>query len=296
MDIRALRYFSETVRLNSFSRAADTLHVTQSTVSKMVRQLEDEMAVPLLIRSGRSLKLTDTGRIVYEQAQQILANVQRLHTEVHNTRHLRQGHLEIGIPPMVNILCTPVLKAFRERHPDITITLLEDTGPQIEQRVATGSLEIGMTVLPIDLELQLDVMPVARYPIWAVARTGRFQKQRKTLSCKSLKDMPLLLLNNEFGLTRTLRSMFQTSAISPEIAAQSGQWDWLVAMALADMGVALLPEPFVHRIATDQLQSVRLTEPEVQWQVAYVTRGGYLSHAARAWLSLSEELFAGGKA
>ena len=68
MDIRALRYFSETVRLNSFSRAADALHVTQSTVSKMVRQLEDEMGVPLLIRAGRSLQLTDTGRVVYEQA------------------------------------------------------------------------------------------------------------------------------------------------------------------------------------------------------------------------------------
>lgn len=298
MDIRALRYFSETVRLNSFSRAADALHVTQSTVSKMVRQLEDEMETPLLIRAGRTLQLTDTGRVVYEQAQQILANVQRLNTEVHNTRTLRQGHLEIGIPPMVNILCTPVLKAFRERHPDIAITLLEDTGPQIEQRVAAGTLEIGMTVLPIDPELELKVTPVAAYPIWAVAQTGRFQKQRHTLPCKSLKDMPLLLLNNEFGLTRTLRNMFRNSAIDPAIAAQSGQWDWLVGMALAGMGVALLPEPFVHRIATDQLQSVRLTEPEVQWQVAYVTRqgsGGYLSHAAHAWLALSDELFAGGK-
>lgn len=295
MDIRALRYFSETVRLNSFSRAADALHVTQSTVSKMVRQLEDEMAAPLLIRSGRSLQLTDTGRIVYEQAQQILANVQRLNTEVHNTRNLRQGHLEIGIPPMVNILCTPVLKAFRERHPDIAITLVEDTGPRIEQRVAAGTLEIGMTVLPIDPELELNVTPVARYPIWAVAQAGRFQKQRSTLPCKSLRGMPLLLLNNEFGLTRTLRSMFRDTGIEPDIAAQSGQWDWLVGMALAGMGVALLPEPFIHRIATDQLQSVRLTDPEVPWQVAYVTRGGYLSHAARAWLALSEELFAGGE-
>ncbi|ASU40103.1 LysR family transcriptional regulator [Herbaspirillum sp. meg3] len=295
MDIRALRYFSETVRLNSFSRAADALHVTQSTVSKMVRQLEDEMDAPLLIRSGRSLQLTDTGRIVYEQAQQILANVERLNTEVHNTRNLRQGHLEIGIPPMVNILCTPVLKAFRERHPDIAITLVEDTGPRIEQRVAAGTLEIGMTVLPIAPELELNALPVARYPVWAVAQTGHFQKQRSTLPCKSLKDMPLLLLNNEFGLTRTLRSMFRESGIEPDIAAQSGQWDWLVGMALAGMGVALLPEPFVHRIATDQLQPVRLIEPEVQWQVAYVTRGGYLSHAARAWLALSEELFAGGK-
>jgi DNA-binding transcriptional LysR family regulator len=294
MDIRALRYFSETVRLNSFSRAAEALHVTQSTVSKMVRQLEDEIATPLLIRTGRDLRLTDTGRIVYEQAQQILANVQRLNTEIHNTRTLRQGHLQIGIPPMVNILCTPVLKAFRERHPDITMTLLEDTGPRIEQRVADGTLEIGMTVSPVDPALELILTPVASYPIWAVAQRGSFQRQRTSLPCKALGDMPLLLLNNEFGLTRSLRNMFRNSGIEPRIAAQSSQWDWLVGMALAGMGVALLPQPFIHRLASDQLQAVRLIEPEVSWQVNYATRPGYLSHAARAWLALSEELFASG--
>ncbi|NUU04620.1 LysR family transcriptional regulator [Herbaspirillum robiniae] len=295
MDIRALRYFTETVRLNSFSRAADALHVTQSTVSKMVRQLEDEVDAPLLIRDGRSLQLTDTGRVVYEQGQQILASMQRLNAEVRDTKALRLGHLDIGIPPMINILCTPVLKAFRERHPDIAMNLKEDTGPQIEQRVASGELEIGMTVLPVDPELELQVMPVARYPIWAVAQAGSFQKNRSTLRCAQLDGMPLVMLNNEFGLTRSLRGSFRELGISPQVAAQSGQWDWLVAMALAGMGTALLPEPFIHRIATDQLQAVRLVEPEVQWQVAYVTRGGYLSHAARAWMALSEGLFAGGR-
>jgi DNA-binding transcriptional LysR family regulator len=294
MDIRALRYFTETVRLNSFSRAADALHVTQSTVSKMVRQLEDELAAPLIIRDGRKLQLTDTGRVVYEQGQQILAAMQRLDVEVRDTKALRHGRLDIGIPPMINLLCTPVLKAFRERHPDIAIGLKEDAGPQIEQRVAGGELEIGMTVLPVDPELQLQVMPVARYPIWAVAQAGSFQKNRSTLRCAQLEGMPLVMLNNEFGLTRSLRGTFRELGIAPQIAAQSGQWDWLVAMALAGMGAALLPEPFIRRIATDQLQAVRLVEPEVPWQVAYVTRGGYLSHAARAWMALSEELFAGG--
>lgn len=296
MDIRALRYFTETVRLASFSRAADALHVTQSTVSKMVRQLEDEVDAPLLVRDGRRLQLTDTGRVVYEQGQQILASMQRLDAEVRDTKALRCGRLEIGIPPMINILCTPVLKAFRERHPEIAIVLKEDTGPQIEGRVANGELEIGMTVLPADPELELQTLPVARYPMWAVAQAGRFQKNRATLRCAQLDGMPLVLLNNEFGLTRSLRGMFGELGIRPEIVAQSAQWDWLVAMALAGMGAALLPEPFIHRLSTDQLQAVRLVEPEVQWQVAYVTRGGgYLSHAARAWMALSEELFAGGR-
>lgn len=294
VDIRALRYFTETVRLNSFSRAADALHVTQSTVSKMVRQLEQELDAPLLIRDSRTLQLTDTGRVVYEQGQQILAAMQRLHAEIRDTQAQRLGHLDIGIPPMINILCTPVLKAFRERHPEIVLKLKEDTGPQIEQRVASGELEIGMTVLPVDPALELEVMPVARYPIWAVAQAGSFQKGRVTLRCRQLDGMPLVMLNNEFGLTRSLRGTFREIGIAPQVAAQSGQWDWLVAMALGGMGTALLPEPFIHRIATDQLQAVRLTEPEVQWQVAYVTRGGYLSHAARAWMAVSAELFAGG--
>ncbi|AYR22338.1 LysR family transcriptional regulator [Herbaspirillum rubrisubalbicans] len=295
MDIRALRYFTETVRLNSFSRAADTLHVTQSTVSKMVRQLEDEVDAPLLIRDGRRLQLTDTGRVVYEQGQQILASMQRLDAEVRDTKALRCGRLEIGIPPMINILCTPVLKAFRERHPEIAIVLKEDTGPQIEQRVASGELEIGMTVLPADPDLELQTLPVARYPMWAVAQAGSFQKNRATLRCAQLDGMPLVLLNNEFGLTRSLRGVFREQEITPRIVAQSAQWDWLVAMALAGMGAALLPEPFIHRLASDQLQAVRLVEPEVQWQVAYVTRGAYLSHAARAWMDISAELFAGGR-
>ncbi|QDD62729.1 LysR family transcriptional regulator [Herbaspirillum seropedicae] len=295
MDIRALRYFTETVRHSSFSRAADALHVTQSTVSKMVRQLEEEVDAPLLIRDGRRLRLTDTGRVVYEQGQQILAAMQRLHAEVRDTKALRSGRLEIGIPPMINILCTPVLKAFRERHPDIAVVLQEDTGPQIEQRVANGELEIGMTVLPADPELGLETLPVASYPMWAVAQAGSFQKNRASLRCAQLDGMPLVLLNNEFGLTRSLRGVFREHGIKPEIVAQSAQWDWLVAMALAGMGTALLPEPFIHRLATQQLQAVRLVEPEVQWKVAYVTRGGYLSHAAHAWMAVSAQLFAGGK-
>ena len=65
IDIRALRYFVETARLQSFTQAASSLSVTQSTISKMVRQLENEVGQPLLIREGRQVRLTDVGRVVY---------------------------------------------------------------------------------------------------------------------------------------------------------------------------------------------------------------------------------------
>lgn len=290
MDIRSLRYFVETVRLSSFTQASEALHVTQSTISKMVRQLEDEMGVPLLIREGRKLMLTDTGRIVFERGEEMLATMRQLTLEVRDTQALQRGSLTVGIPPMINLLFTPVLKAFRARYPDITLTLSEDTGQAIERRVAAGELEIGMTVLPVDPGLELISVPIASYPIWALAETGTFQKTRKTLRLKALSNMPLVLLKDDFALTRSLRQGFRDAGFEPTVAAQSGQWDWLVAMASAGLGVALLPEPFIHRLVTGNLEAVRIVEPDISWQVAHVLSGRYLSHAARAWLEVCQSV------
>ena len=290
MDLRSLRYFVETVRLNSFTQAAESLHVTQSTISKMVRQLEQETGAQLLIRDGRKLALTDIGRVVYARGEDMLASMRRLAQEVHDTQTVELGQLTVGIPPMINLLFTPVLKAFRERHPQITLTLLEDTGQAIERKVASGELEIGLTVLPADPALALQTAAIASYPLWALAAQGTFRKGRATLPFKALDRLPLVLLTDDFALTRRLRAAFGAAGFEPQVAAQSGQWDWLVAMASAGMGVALLPEPFIGRLALGPLDAVRLVEPALPWQPAHVWQGGYLSHAARAWLDVCEEV------
>jgi DNA-binding transcriptional LysR family regulator len=177
MDLRSLRYFVETVRLNSFTQAAESLHVTQSTISKMVRQLEEEVGAQLLLREGRKLTLTDTGNVVYARGVEMLATMRQLATEVRDTQSLERGHLTVGIPPMINLLFTPVLKAFRQRHPNITLTLQEDAGQAIERQVAQGDLEIGMTVLPADPALGCSPRPS---PAIRSGRWPRAAPSRKT--------------------------------------------------------------------------------------------------------------------
>lgn len=290
MDIRSLRYFVETARLSSFTQAAELLHVTQSTISKMVHQLEEELGTPLFVRDGRRLGLTDTGRVVFQRGEEMLATMRTLATEVRDIQAVRRGTLTVGIPPMINVLFTPVLKAFRERHPDIALVLREVTGLGVERLVAAGELEIGMTVLPPAPDLAVQTLPVASYPIWALAAAGTFQRQRRTLKLAALKDLPLVLLTDDFALTRALRRAFTQAGFEPIVAAQSGQWDWLVEMASAGIGVALLPEPFLDRLADEGLHAVRIVDPGLPWQVAHVWNGRYLSHAARAWLEVCGEV------
>lgn len=290
MDIRSLRYFVETASLCSFTRAADKLHVTQSTISKMVRQLEDEIGTPLLLREGRRLTLTDTGRVVFERGQEMLASMRQLSREVRDTTALRKGRLALGIPPMINSLFTPALKAYRQRYPDIELALTEDTGQAIERQLAAGELEIGMTVLPTDPGLNLSAAPVASYPIWALGAPGTFRSGQRTMRLGALRDMPLVLLKDDFALTRTLLGKFAEAGFAPRIAAQSGHWDWLVSMASAGLGVALLPEPFTRRIADQPVDLLRVVEPDLSWEVVQVWRGQYQSHAALAWRDICREV------
>jgi len=290
MDIRALRYFVETVRCASFTHAARKLFVTQSTVSKMIRQLEDESGVPLLIREGHTARPTDAGRVVYERGLQVLDTMRQLSAELKETTQLERGELDVGIPPMINLLFTPVVKRFRERYPDIALRIHEDTGPGVERLVTAGDLEVGATVLPLEPGSSLQASQFGSHAVWAVGKAGAPWNGKTALPLSALADTPLVIPSDDFALTRRLRQAFHDSGIQPRIAAQSAHWDFLVSMASADLGVALLPEPLLRRMNTEGLSTARLARPSLQWEPAHIWRDGrYLSHAARAWLDICKE-------
>ncbi|GFN29186.1 LysR family transcriptional regulator [Achromobacter denitrificans] len=291
MDVRALRYFVETVRHASFTQAAKALFVTQSTVSKMIRQLEEEAGTPLLIRDGHTARPTDTGRVMYQRGLQVLETMRQLSEELRQTTDLRRGELEVGIPPMINLLFTPVVKRFRERHPGIHLTLREGTGQAVESLVASGELEVGATILPIAPDGGLIAQPFGSYPIWVIGPPDAPWAGKTSLPLSALRDARLLIPTDDFAITRRLRQAFADAGFQPGIAAQSAHWDFLVAMASAGLGVALLPEPLMQRMKTRGLSTAKLAKSGMQWEVGHIwQQSGYLSFAARAWLEVCDEV------
>lgn len=289
MDVRALRYFVETVRHASFTQAAKTLFVTQSTVSKMIRQLEDEAGTPLLIRDGHTARPTDTGRVMYQRGLQVLETMRQLSEEMRQTADLRRGALEVGIPPMINLLFTPVVKRFRELHPGIHLTLREGTGQAVEGLVASGELEVGATILPIAPDGGLAAQPFGNYPIWVIGPPDAPWAGKTSLPLSALRDARLLIPTDDFAITRRLRQAFADAGFQPGIATQSAHWDFLVAMASAGLGVALLPEPLMQRMKTRGLSTAKLAKSGMQWEVGHIwLQSGYLSYAARAWLDVCD--------
>lgn len=284
LNVMALRYFVETVRLGSFTAAAQFLGVGQSTVSKMVRTLEDQIGETLIIRNGKPLLLSDVGQVLFEKGSVLLQGLVQLEQEVHAVQALTKGLLKVGIPPMINLLFTDVLKEFRERYPTISLQVIEQPGPAIEELVATEQLDLGFSIAPIAPDLELQTNRVAQYPVYALGSTQYLSHSKAPIGLQQLSKKPLLLLQDEFGLTRLIRQRLSQEQLQPRVYAQSSQGDWLISMAQAGLGVAILPQPFCRRLPEDLVFRVIEEINPLHWEVMLLWNGRYLSQAAKAWL------------
>lgn len=291
MDLKALRYFVETARQGSFTQAAAHLFVTQSTVSKMVRQLEDEIGQALLIREGRSVRMTDAGRIVFERGQEAIGVMQRLKRDVADLADLARGELTVGIPPMVNLFFPSLIQRFKARHPHIALNIEEAGGQVIEQRVVSGELEVGVTVLPLAEGSPLTFSELGHFPLCLVGTQQSSWARLKHPGLVALHQQPVVMLQDDYSLTRRLRAAFDEAGVVPQVVAQSGQWDFVLSMAMAGMGTALLPSPLLERLQLSSDVVVRtLRAPNLMWQVGQIWMPDrYLSHAARAWLAQTSD-------
>lgn len=288
MDIRTLRYFVEVVRQQSFTRAAEKLFVTQPTISKMLKNLEDELNCTLLIRDGRRLLLTDTGRVVFERGQAILGEFHQLESELSDINHLHKGILRLGIPPMVGMLMAEPIGLFRQRYPGVELKIAEFGGLTVQQAVSNGELDLAMTALPVDEDSGLSTLPLFNHPLCVLTPRTEAWENVQSLSPEALAAHPLVIYNEDFALSRQLMALFTCHDVKPRIAVRSGQWDFLAAMVRAGIGVAILPQPICERLDAQNFCWIPL-QSELHWELGMIWREGvYLSHSAQAWLECSK--------
>lgn len=123
MDIRHLTYFMEVAKHKSFTKASESLHLSQSTLSKVVKSLEEELNIELFDRSAKNIQLTDTGEIVLTEAEKILESLDDLSHHLYDLMNLKQGKIKVGIPPIIGFVFFPkIMKGFKGLYPDESIS------------------------------------------------------------------------------------------------------------------------------------------------------------------------------
>ena len=293
MDIRALRYFVEVVKRQGFTAAADALFVTQPTISKMVRQIEQEVGAPLLVRDGRTLVLTATGRIVYQRGLEMLELQTRLEAELAEANSGVRGELAISAPPLASMLLTPVLAEFHRLHPGVRMRLFERGGLRALEDLRGNVCEIAGVLMPVD-RAEFASLPLACSPLRLITPVdgpfGHFAT-RESVALAELAQTSFVMYGEGFVLNDVVTAACARLGFTPRVSGQSSEWELLAKMVGIGVGVALLPELFCARLDRQQVAVIPLVEPELVWDMAMCwRRNAHLSSAASAWIGLAETI------
>lgn len=290
MNLRTLRVFVEVVRQGGFSQAAEVVSLTQSSVSKAVRTLEDELGTPLLNRIGHKSELTAAGEIAFRRALVLLAERNDLIAEINELRDLKGGTLRIGLPPVgCGVLFAQMFATYRSRYPRVNIELIEHGSKKLRDCLEAGEVDLAALLIPIDETFAYQ--QVRNEPLVAVLPGAHSLSRRKRINFSDLADSPFILFEEGFALNALIMAACDRRGIVPRVTARSGQIDFIADLVAAGLGVAFLPRMLAQKHKHAGIALVPLDEPDTDWNIALAWRAGaHLPPAAIAWLELAKEL------
>ena len=269
VELRHLRYFTAVAAHGSFNRAAQVLHLTQPALSRQVKDLEDEIGVPLLVRGTNSVTLTPTGETFYEHARDILAHADRAIAAARGDRGtevVRVGY----IPTTVYGVITKAVKEFRTTSPRVHIELVECLPKEMKVAVENGRLDLA--ILPegnLHLFQGFRWSELLRFDVLLVMPADHPLARLKKIPPTRLRDLPLIGLGKESfpGYALHLRARLQSFGVTPRfIAFVDGGIVSLfsaleahhAAAVLGETVVSTLPRNLVARPFTRTVASVSM--------------------------------------
>lgn len=208
METRHLRYFLAVAATEHMTRAAEQLHVTQSTLSHQIRQLEELLGAALFDRVGRGIQLTQAGQVFRSFAQRALKEIEDGAMALSELDNLMRGHLRIGVIHSFNsALIPPVMSAFVSAFPNVHVTAEELTALKIEQSIIDGEIDLGIAFAPCIHE-EVESEPLFEEELVLIARKDSVAGGRKMIPASSLAGLKLGLLTTRFMTRRLIDEAF----------------------------------------------------------------------------------------
>lgn len=284
MDLRQLRYFLAVAGTQHMTRASEQLHVTQSTLSHQIRQMEQDLGTPLFDRIGRGIRLTEAGEMFRGFAQRALTELESGVNALAELDHVLRGQLRVGVIHTINSsLVPPVISRFVAQHSGVMVTVDEMSGVDIEEGIVSGRLDLGIGFAPATSE---DIVAERLFDEKIVLITSRDfdSKGRGTLRASELAKVKLALMSPRF-MTRRLIDAAYGQYIAGNVTLEMNSIESLLAtVRCGGVSTILNERALLHE---GDLVKVVITHPGTVRTAALLWhRERYRSAAARRFAEM----------
>ena len=282
MEIRQLEYFLMVSRVNSFTRAAERLFVSQPAVTNAVRSLEDELGIQLFDRNQKQALLTAEGKIFCAHIEQLMNGISNTLEEIHAIKNLKSGVLHIGLTaagavrPFVKLL-----KNFMESFPNIKIKLAERDAATLQGMLIENKLDLAFMWAEQEKSVLAYKKIAAQEFFICCGRQNKFRR-KNVLRFEELADEKFILLGDA-AYRKAVEKIFPT----PDVILESAHVQTVKNFVAEGFGISILPDSLAE--ADDNLTIIPLEPPLVMNLMLVYKSNRRMSHAAEAFLDLAEK-------
>lgn len=249
MENSLLKYlaFVKTIEYGSFTKAAESLNYAQSSVSKMIADLEKEWGMILLERSKGGVCLTASGEQILPFVRRLLHECDNLDGQILRMKGLETGLVRIGTFASVAINILPdIFARLKEDYPGIEYELLLGDYKEIEAWLEEGRVDCGFLPVPIAAAADLESLELIQDEYKLVLPEGHPLSEKKTVKIEELNGIPFLLL--EHGGKTEVSDLLERHRVKPDIAFTTWEDFAIMAMVEKGLGVSILPDMILRHI------------------------------------------------
>lgn len=238
MEIKQLEYFVESMRSNSFTRAADTLYITQQGISKSIKRLEDELGVPLFTRSASAIVPTQFAEVFLPHAMEIIGGYKSGIGAIDEIRNQRSLELRIGISPgLVNLLTSGTLTEFMSDNPTTIFSLSEFSDDALDKAIENDLVDIGLCILPVD-ESKMTIHHIRQEPTCYMVSEQHRLAGRESISLSDLKDELFMGFGTRNKGHVVLEEKCREFGFKPKMGIQTQDVHMIEDLCRANMGIS----------------------------------------------------------
>ena len=254
MNIQQLEYILAVDQFKSFSKAADYCHVTQATLSAMVKKLEEQLDIVIFDRKANPIATTENGREILIQAQQVVAHANALLSSSKAINQKVEGRVKMGIIPTIASSILPlIMKPLVEKYPLLHLEIQELTTNQLIKDLREGKLDVGILSTPISAnDLETNLLYVEDLRLYGYLSTGE-----KQVSKSALSQQRIFLLQEGHCLRDQiiqLCDLKKQKSLPTNLSVESNTFDTLLNLVDTFQGMTLLPSLYINKLNEQRKQ------------------------------------------
>jgi DNA-binding transcriptional LysR family regulator len=295
VDIRQLKYFESIVRNKKFTKAAEELHISQPSLSNIIKSLEEELNCTLLERSTREIIPTTSGEVLYKHACKLLNNFNNIYKEMEDVKEFGELNLNIGMIESAKYWMPKVIRDYKNKYPYGTIKFLEMGAGYIEGALENYDLHVGITTNFTESE-KFTLKTIYQEEFVLMVPINHKFSHMTNIDLRELRNEEIIQFPDRYRIKEQMLEACLQSGFEPRVSFEVERLETARSLVEEGLSVAIVPENYLKYSTLNNIKIVRLTNPTPQRNIYIIyLNKRYLPPSVHSLMSTINHFFGSDK-